>query len=108
MATSQEPEKNTQATMKLENTEKRDTLQSVEQKYQKLWKEQGVYEANAPSLSDYPADSISPKELRSKVPKFFGTMAYPYVNGTPHLGHAFTGKIKLRRIVTVGMADSRQ
>jgi leucyl-tRNA synthetase len=24
------------------------------------------------------------------VPKFFGTMAYPYVNGTPHLGHSFT------------------
>ncbi|KAM7205367.1 leucyl-tRNA synthetase, class Ia, archaeal/eukaryotic cytosolic [Rhypophila sp. PSN 637] len=26
----------------------------------------------------------------SHIPKFFGTMAYPYVNGTPHLGHAFT------------------
>jgi leucyl-tRNA synthetase len=44
---------------------------------------------NAPTLAEYPA-STSPEELRKKVPKHFGTMAYPYVNGTPHLGHAFT------------------
>jgi len=28
--------------------------------------------------------------MREKYPKFFGTMAYPYMNGTLHLGHAFT------------------
>lgn len=29
-------------------------------------------------------------ELRAKYPKFFGTMAYPYMNGVLHAGHAFT------------------
>lgn len=29
-------------------------------------------------------------ELREKYPKFFGTMAYPYMNGTLHAGHSFT------------------
>jgi leucyl-tRNA synthetase len=30
------------------------------------------------------------EELRAKHPKFFGTMAYPYMNGTLHAGHSFT------------------
>jgi len=30
------------------------------------------------------------QELREKYPKFFGCMAYPYMNGSLHLGHAFT------------------
>ena len=29
-------------------------------------------------------------ELHEKYPKFFGTMAFPYMNGTPHAGHSFT------------------
>jgi leucyl-tRNA synthetase len=33
---------------------------------------------------------MSPAELREKYPKFFGTMAYPYMNGTLHAGHSFT------------------
>ncbi len=33
---------------------------------------------------------MSPEELREKYPKFFGTMAYPYMNGTLHAGHSFT------------------
>lgn len=33
---------------------------------------------------------MSPDELREKYPKFFGTMAYPYMNGTLHAGHSFT------------------
>lgn len=33
---------------------------------------------------------MSAKELRTKYPKFFGTMAYPYMNGTLHAGHSFT------------------
>src|SRR6201999_940233 len=51
--------------------------------------DQHIYQADAPTLEEY-ADSVSPEELRKELPKFFGTMAYPYVNGTPHLGHAFT------------------
>lgn len=33
---------------------------------------------------------MTPDELREKYPKFFGTMAYPYMNGTLHAGHSFT------------------
>jgi len=33
---------------------------------------------------------MSAKELREKYPKFFGCMAYPYMNGSLHLGHAFS------------------
>ena len=28
--------------------------------------------------------------MREKYPKFFGTMAYPYMNGTLHVGHSFS------------------
>ena len=71
-------------------TEKRDTLIAQEKKYQKLWADQGIFEANAPSTKDIPLHSISPQELRRKHPKYFGTMAYPYMNGTLHAGHSFT------------------
>jgi Leucyl-tRNA synthetase len=33
---------------------------------------------------------MSAAEMREKHPKFFGTMAYPYMNGTLHAGHSFT------------------
>ncbi|KAF2460670.1 hypothetical protein BDY21DRAFT_280681 [Lineolata rhizophorae] len=89
-ADAMDPNHSSQGTMKIENTEKRDALQAIEQKYQELWSKEKVFESDAPSCSEFPLDSIEPEELRSKFPKFFGTMAYPYVNGTPHLGHAFT------------------
>ncbi|KAK3903430.1 leucyl-tRNA synthetase, class Ia, archaeal/eukaryotic cytosolic [Staphylotrichum tortipilum] len=76
--------------MKIENTEKRDALRAIEQKYQKLWQDEKIFEADAPSCSEYPFDSVPVEELWLKQPKFFGTMAYPYVNGVPHLGHGFT------------------
>lgn len=41
-----------------------------------------MFEVNAPSLSEIPAGSMSPEEIHTKHPKFFGTMAYPYMNGT--------------------------
>jgi len=72
--------------MKLENTEKRDTLREIEIKYEKMWEADRIFEADAPTLKEYPG-SVSVEEIHSKEPKFFGTMAYPYVNGTPHLGH---------------------
>ncbi|PGH00479.1 leucine-tRNA ligase [Polytolypa hystricis UAMH7299] len=67
-----------QNTLHLENTEKRDSLVEAEKKYQQQWAEQNVFQQDAPT--DDPA----------KHPKFYGTMAYPYMNGTLHAGHAFT------------------
>ncbi|KAF2405012.1 leucyl-tRNA synthetase-like protein [Trichodelitschia bisporula] len=85
-----DPTSNTQGTLKIENTEKRDTLKEIEKRYQKQWQDSKIFEADAPSIAEYPPEKISPEDLRAKEPKFFGTMAYPYVNGTPHLGHGFT------------------
>jgi len=62
----------------------------VEKKYQKIWAESHIFEADAPSTTEVPLHSISPKDLRRKYPKWFGTMAYPYMNGTLHAGHSFT------------------
>ncbi|PGG98045.1 leucine-tRNA ligase [Blastomyces parvus] len=77
-------------TLKLENTDKRDTLIAIEKKYQAQWKANKVFEVDAPSISEVPPGSISAADLREKFPKFFGTMAYPYMNGTLHAGHSFT------------------
>ncbi|OTB07677.1 hypothetical protein M426DRAFT_53369 [Hypoxylon sp. CI-4A] len=77
-------------TLKIENTQKRDTLIETEKKYQKTWAENKVYESNAPSLEEVPFQSVSPADLRAQRPKFFGTVPYPYSNGSLHLGHAFT------------------
>ena len=64
--------------MKLENTEKRDTLIEIEKRYQQKWQEEKCFEVDAPS------------EDEEKVPKFYGTFAFPYMNGILHAGHAFT------------------
>ncbi|KAJ1327968.1 leucine--tRNA ligase [Microdochium nivale] len=64
--------------VKMENTEKRDTLMADEVRFQKEWEESKVFYQNAPAPGE------------DKDPKFFGTMAYPYMNGTLHAGHAFT------------------
>lgn len=85
-----DPSNGTKNTLKLENTEKRDTLIAIEKKYQAQWKENRVFEVDAPSFSEVPEGSMSAAELRAKYPKFFGTMAYPYMNGTLHAGHSFT------------------
>ncbi|PLN84120.1 leucyl-tRNA synthetase [Aspergillus taichungensis] len=85
-----DPNNSSKNTLKLENTEKRDTLIAIEKKYQAQWKANKVFEVDAPSLADVPAGTMSAAELREKYPKFFGTMAYPYMNGTLHAGHSFT------------------
>ena len=69
-------------------TEKRDALIAIEKKYQKLWQESGVFQADAPSPEE--TGSLLPQEVRDKHPKYFGTFAYPYMNGTLHAGHSFT------------------
>lgn len=49
-----------------------------------------MFNATAPSTSEMPTGSMSAAELRKKHPKYFGTFAYPYMNGTLHAGHSFT------------------
>ncbi|EME49099.1 hypothetical protein DOTSEDRAFT_67979 [Dothistroma septosporum NZE10] len=84
------PAQQPKGTLKIENTEKRDTLVASEKKYQQQWQQNKVFEQDAPSLEAVPYHSIAPAELRKKHPKYMATMAYPYVNGTPHAGHSFT------------------
>ena len=74
--------------MKLENTEKRDTMIEIEKRYQKKWQASKVFEADAPTLEEMPG--ASQDELHSKHPKSFVNFAYPYMNGTLHVGHCFT------------------
>ena len=71
-------------------TEKRDSLISVEKKYQQQWQNDKIFQSDAPTTTEVPLHSISAAELRGKVPKFFGCIAYPYMNGTLHAGHSFT------------------
>ncbi|KAF3942477.1 hypothetical protein ABW19_dt0202683 [Dactylella cylindrospora] len=85
MASVEDASKNT---IKLENTEKRDSLIDIEKRYQKKWQEAKVFEINAPTLEEDP--TTDPDTLRAHHPKFFGTMAYPYMNGVLHAGHSFT------------------
>ncbi|KAJ5679729.1 Leucine--tRNA ligase cytoplasmic [Penicillium macrosclerotiorum] len=95
-----DPSNSSKNTLKLENvdlpllllraTEKRDTLIAIEKKYQAKWKQDKVFEVDAPSFEEIPQGSMSASEMREKHPKFFGTMAYPYMNGTLHAGHSFT------------------
>jgi len=69
-------------------TGKRDHLKSLEKKYQTLWSSQNLFQVNAP-----PADAISglsPTQIKEKYPKWFGNFPFPYMNGSLHLGHAFT------------------
>ncbi|KAI9049734.1 hypothetical protein LZ554_005886 [Drepanopeziza brunnea f. sp. 'monogermtubi'] len=77
-------------TKELKGTEKRDTLIAIEKKYQKKWEADGVFQPNAPTTTEIPLHSISAADVRSQHPKFFGTMAYPYMNGTLHAGHSFS------------------
>jgi leucyl-tRNA synthetase len=54
--------------------ERRDRLRKNEIKYQEIWNNEQIFEANV----DF-----------TKEP-FFVTFPYPYMNGRIHLGHAFT------------------
>ncbi|KYK55273.1 leucyl-tRNA synthetase [Drechmeria coniospora] len=80
----------TPKTKELKGTEKRDSLIAVERKYQEQWANDRVFEQDAPTTEEVPLHSISAADLREKVPKFFGCMAYPYMNGVLHAGHTFS------------------
>ncbi|PCH43011.1 leucyl-tRNA synthetase [Wolfiporia cocos MD-104 SS10] len=75
-------------TIELAQTGKRDLLIELEQKYQKQWQEQRLFEVNAPTPEE--TAGLSPAEIREKFPKWFGNFPYPYMNGSLHLGHAFS------------------
>ncbi|KAG6334276.1 hypothetical protein ID866_4816 [Astraeus odoratus] len=75
-------------TIELAQTGKRDYLISLEKKYQARWIEERLFETNAPTKEEL--DGLSPAEIREKYPKWFGNFPYPYMNGSLHLGHAFT------------------
>ncbi|KAM0285779.1 hypothetical protein ACHAQH_001241 [Verticillium albo-atrum] len=77
-------------TKELKGTEKRDTLIAIEKKYQQQWSDKKLFEVDAPSIEEYPLGSISADELREKHPKWFGCIAYSYVNGKLHAGHVFS------------------
>jgi leucyl-tRNA synthetase len=84
-----DPSKSSAGTMKIENTEKRDTLIETEKRYQKTWQEQHVFEPDAPSIDEVPFDTPVDK-LHEDYPKYFSCFAYPYMNGSLHAGHSFT------------------
>lgn len=76
------------ATIKLEKTDRRDALVELEKKYQSYWAENKFFEVDAPSIEEDP--SLDIEQVREHHPKFFTTMAYPYMNGVLHAGHSFT------------------
>ncbi|KAJ7284737.1 hypothetical protein C8J57DRAFT_1289471 [Mycena rebaudengoi] len=65
---------------------KRDHLIGLEKQYQALWAKEKIFEVNAPEA----APGLTPDQVREQHPKWFGTFPYPYMNGSLHLGHAFT------------------
>lgn len=75
-------------TIELAQTGKRDYLISLEKKYQARWREERLFETDAPSTEEL--HGLSASEISEKHPKWFGNFPYPYMNGALHLGHAFT------------------
>ncbi|VEU20569.1 DEKNAAC101519 [Brettanomyces naardenensis] len=73
----------------LENTSRRDALIEIEKKYQAIWAEEKPFEIDAPTDEEEPYGTPVEK-LHEDYPKWFATMAYPYMNGVLHAGHAFT------------------
>ncbi|KAJ1664536.1 cytosolic leucyl tRNA synthetase [Coemansia sp. RSA 1813] len=51
----------------------------------KEWEGRNVFETDMPDDT-----SVSAEELHKKYPKWMGTFPFPYMNGTLHLGHAFS------------------
>lgn len=57
---------------------RRDQLLKIQAESQKRWEESKVFEADSRSEAPKPGE------------KFFGNFPYPYMNGSLHLGHAFS------------------
>ncbi|KAF5345811.1 hypothetical protein D9756_010874 [Leucocoprinus leucothites] len=75
-------------TIELAQTGKRDYLKSLEKKYQDRWQSEHLFEIDPPSQEE--VAGLSSAEIHEKYPKWFGNFPYPYMNGSLHLGHAFT------------------
>jgi leucyl-tRNA synthetase len=60
----------------------------LEKKYQDEWEEQHIFETDAPTREE--TAGLTPTQIHEKFPKWFGNFPYPYMNGSLHLGHAFT------------------
>ena len=69
-------------------TGKRDALKAIERKCQDQWASARIFEVNAPSQEE--TAGLTEVQMREKYPKWFGNFPYPYMNGSLHLGHAFT------------------
>lgn len=69
----------TPATLRLDNTDKREALRALEHAAQQRWERENVFELDAAM-----SDGIRPAD------KWLGTAPYPYMNGRLHLGHAFS------------------
>lgn len=79
------------ATIQLENTSKRDYLTDLEKKYQSYWAKEKFFEVDSPMQSGIEGlENMTPEQIREKYPKWFGTFPYAYMNGSLHLGHAFS------------------
>ncbi|WOO76690.1 Putative leucine--tRNA ligase, cytoplasmic [Vanrija pseudolonga] len=81
----------------MEKTDKRDYLITLEKSAQEAWAKDKIFETEpAPlpegvsSYADFFAKGLSMEEVQEKHPKWFGTFPYAYMNGSLHLGHAFT------------------
>ncbi|CED82372.1 leucine-trna ligase [Phaffia rhodozyma] len=74
----------------LENTFKRDHLIKIEKDLQARWQEEKLFEINPPSIEELSSKELTPSEIQAEHPKWMGTFPYPYMNGSLHLGHAFT------------------
>ncbi|KAJ7126518.1 hypothetical protein C8R43DRAFT_1028359 [Mycena crocata] len=74
--------------IELPKTGKRDYLVELEKKYQAFWAEGKIFETSPPDPADVAGLSLA--QIHEKYPKWFGTYPFPYMNGSLHLGHAFT------------------
>lgn len=74
-----------------EQTSKRDYLTDLEKKYQSYWAKEKFFEVDSPMQSGIKGlEDMTPEQIREKYPKWFGTFPYAYMNGSLHLGHAFS------------------
>ncbi|QPG75391.1 cytosolic leucyl tRNA synthetase [Brettanomyces nanus] len=80
---------NTSKPVALESTTRRDTLVDIEKRYQEIWAGEKHFEIDAPTDKEEPYGT-SVEKLHEDYPKWYSSMAYPYMNGVLHAGHAFT------------------